>query len=65
LCRNQIISLGWTGEISEQKYVAYDLFHPYSSHFFTQPLDVSSSEQMKNRDEWRLFVQEIKAHPEL
>jgi hypothetical protein len=25
----------------------------------------SSSEQMKNREKWRLIIQEAKAHPEL
>jgi hypothetical protein len=36
-----------------------------SSHFFTLPFDVSLSEQMRNREEWRLIVQEARAHPEL
>jgi hypothetical protein len=45
--------------------VGHDLFHPYSSHFFILPFDVSSSEQMKNREKWRLIIKEAKAHPEL
>jgi hypothetical protein len=28
-------------------------------------IDASSSEQMKNREKWRLIIQEAKAHPEL
>jgi hypothetical protein len=43
------------------KKVGHDLFHPHSSHFFIQPFDASSSEQMK----WRLIIQEANAHPEL
>jgi hypothetical protein len=45
--------------------VGHDLFHPYSSHFFTLSSDASSSEQVNNREEWRLIVLEAKAHPEL
>jgi hypothetical protein len=45
--------------------VDYDLFHPHSSHFFVLPFAASSSEQMKNREKWRLIIQEAKAHPEL
>jgi hypothetical protein len=33
--------------------------------FFILPFDVSSSEQMKNREKWRQIIQEAKAHPEL
>jgi hypothetical protein len=47
------------------KIVGQYLLHPHSSHFFILPLDASSSEQMKNREEWRLIIQENKAHPEL
>jgi hypothetical protein len=43
----------------------YDLFHPHSSHFFILPFNASSSGQMKNREKWRLIIQEAKAHPEL
>jgi hypothetical protein len=43
----------------------HELFHPHSSHFFVLPLDASSSEQMKNREKWRLIIQEAKARPEL
>jgi hypothetical protein len=45
--------------------MGYDLFHPHCSHFFTLPFDFTLSEQLKNREEWRLTVQEAKAHPEL
>jgi hypothetical protein len=45
--------------------VGHDLFHPYSSHVFILPFDASSSEQIKNREKWRLIIQEAKAHPEL
>jgi hypothetical protein len=45
--------------------VGHNLFYPQSPHFFTLPFDVSSAEQMKNMEEWRLIVQEAKAHPEL
>jgi hypothetical protein len=37
----------------------------YSSHFFILPFDASSSEQMRNREKWRLIILEAKAHPEL
>jgi hypothetical protein len=43
----------------------HELFHSHSSHFFILPFDASSSEQMKNREKWRLLIQEAKAHPEL
>jgi hypothetical protein len=39
--------------------------HPHSSHFFILQFDTSSSEQMKNREKWRLIIQEAKARPEL
>jgi hypothetical protein len=42
-----------------------ELFHSHSSHFFILPFDVLSSEQMENREKWRLIIQEAKAHPEL
>jgi hypothetical protein len=45
--------------------MGHDLFHPHSSHFFILPFDASSSEQMKNKEKWRLIIQEAKAHPEL
>jgi hypothetical protein len=45
--------------------VGHDLFHPSSSHFFILTFDASSSEQMRNREKWRLIIQEAKAHPEL
>jgi hypothetical protein len=45
--------------------MGHDLFHPYSSHFFILPIDTSSSEQMKNKEKWRLVIQEVKARPEL
>jgi hypothetical protein len=50
---------------NQRKYVGHDLFHLYSSHFFILPFNVSSSEQMKNKEKWRLIIQEAKAHPEL
>jgi ribosomal protein S10 len=37
----------------------------HSSHFFILPFYASSSEQMKNKEKWRLIIQEAKAHPEL
>jgi hypothetical protein len=63
LFRNQIISLGWME--NQRKEVDHDLFHPHSSHFFILPFDASSSEQRKNREKWRLIIQEVKAHLEL
>jgi hypothetical protein len=45
--------------------MGHDVFHPHFSHFFIPPFDASSSEQMKNREKWRLIIQEAKAHPEL
>jgi hypothetical protein len=45
--------------------MGHDLFHPQSSHFFILQSDASLSEQMKNKEEWRLIIQEAKAHPEL
>jgi hypothetical protein len=47
------------------KKVGHNLFHPHSSTFFILLFAVSSSEQMKNREKWRLIIQEAKAHPEL
>jgi hypothetical protein len=44
--------------------IGHYLFRPHSSHFIL-PFDASTSEQMKNRVEWRLIIQEAKAHPEL
>jgi hypothetical protein len=41
---------------------------PLPSIFFSllhSTIDASSSEQMMNREKWRLIVQEAKAHPEL
>jgi hypothetical protein len=41
---------------------------PLPSTFFSflhLPSDALSSEQMKNREKWRLIIQEAKAHPEL
>jgi hypothetical protein len=49
----------------QRKEVGHDLFHPHSSHFFVIPLDASPSQQMKNREERRLIIQETKVHPEL
>jgi hypothetical protein len=43
----------------------HDLFHPHSCHFFILPFEASSSEQVKNREKWRLITQEAKVHPEL
>jgi hypothetical protein len=40
--------------------VGHDLLHPHSSHFFILAFDVSSSEQMKNREKWRLIIHEVK-----
>jgi hypothetical protein len=48
-----------------QPRMGHDLFHLHSSHFFILPFDASSSEQMRNREKWRLIIQEAKAHPEL
>jgi hypothetical protein len=45
--------------------VGHALFHPHYSHFFILPFEASSSEKMKNREKWRLIIQEAKAHPEL
>jgi hypothetical protein len=45
--------------------MAYDQFHPYSSQFFILPFDASSSEQLKNREKWRLIIQEAITHHEL
>jgi hypothetical protein len=45
--------------------MGHDLFHPHSSHFFILSFEASSSEQMKNREKWRLIIQEAKAHHEL
>jgi hypothetical protein len=53
LFRNQIIGLGMDGGAQQ------------SESFFTLPFNISSCEQMKKGDEWRLIVQEAKAHPEL
>jgi hypothetical protein len=50
---------------NQRKEVGHDLFYPDSSHFFILPSDASSSEQMKNREKWRLIIQEAKAHSEL
>jgi hypothetical protein len=47
------------------KISGHELFHPSSSHFFILPFDASLSEQMMNREKWRLIIQEVKAHPEL
>jgi hypothetical protein len=44
--------------------VGHDLFHPHFSHFFVLPSDVSFSEEIKNGEEWRLIIQEAKAHPD-
>jgi hypothetical protein len=46
------------------KSVGHDLLHPHS-HIFILPSDASSSEQMRNREKWRLITEEAKAHPEL
>jgi hypothetical protein len=39
------------------KKIGHDLLNPHSSHFIL-PFDASSSEQMKNRENWKLIIQE-------
>jgi hypothetical protein len=40
--------------------MGHNLFHPHFSHFFILLFDVSSSEQMKKREKWKLIIQEAK-----
>jgi hypothetical protein len=51
---------GKSAEISGPRPLPSTFFH-----FFILPFDTSSSEQMKNREKWRVIIQEAKAHPEL
>jgi hypothetical protein len=65
LFRNQIINLGWMkenhrAEISGPRPLPSTRFSILNSQFY-----VSLSEEVENRKEWRLIVQEAKAHPEL
>jgi hypothetical protein len=56
---------GWNEwKIRENKWATTSSIHILLT-FFILPFDVSSSEQMKNREKWRQIIQEAKVHPEL
>jgi hypothetical protein len=52
---------GMNGKSGENKWATTSSIHI----IFTYSFYHSSSEQMKNREKWRLIIQEAKAHPEL